>query len=476
MSKLYIVSSFCVPESDLILLEFLLSLLEKQTGCYWQLANDMSGDIVIVDIDDPAGLKLHEKLVTEPDAPVIIVSSADKVESGFSLNKPMRSAEFIKLAKTIMEKYPDLGHEKVKADKPQQDTNATSNTKVDTAIKRPSRKRLYNLLTKDKRGFKNPVEISHRDVSLYVDCSSKQFFCEHRLMLLSILCKSDVDKLQIREVSTHEIQKIENEITGRPLSELTWCCALLGSSGELIDNIDEQTPLHLQHWPDLKSLMHLPRHITLAAFMSKHTATIKEIAEHTQVLPENIIDFINACYVLGYLDEDTGKKESKLPARDTDSIKQGLFGTIDDNTGESASEDTTKKKPHAVSSMGAFRKKILVIDDSLIARKAAADPLTEYGFDVSEAKDGFDALDKLEKDLPDLIILDLIMPGIDGYKVVGLLKGNEKYKHLPIIMVTSKDSLMDKLKGKMSPTDAYITKPFKEDDLLRTVVRIMKKS
>jgi len=118
--------------------------------------------------------------------------------------------------------------------------------------------------------------------------------------------------------------------------------------------------------------------------------------------------------------------------------------------------------------------RILVVDDSIIARKAASAPLLEYGFDVTEAISGFEALDMLDKEIPDLIILDLIMPGIDGYKVVDLLKKNERFKSLPIILVTSKDSLMDKMKGKMSSTDAYITKPYKEETLLKAVLSVLK--
>ncbi|MDH5764449.1 MAG: response regulator [Gammaproteobacteria bacterium] len=139
----------------------------------------------------------------------------------------------------------------------------------------------------------------------------------------------------------------------------------------------------------------------------------------------------------------------------------------------SASDPATQA--YQKNSRGAFRETILIIDDSAIARKAAADPLAEFGYNIIEAKDGFDALGKLDKEVPDAIILDLIMPGIDGYKVVDLLKSNKKFSHLPIIMVTSKDSLMDKVKGKMSATDAYITKPFKEGDLLRTLTNVLKK-
>lgn len=120
-------------------------------------------------------------------------------------------------------------------------------------------------------------------------------------------------------------------------------------------------------------------------------------------------------------------------------------------------------------------KKILVIDDSVIARKMASQILIVNGYEVVEARDGFDALGKLEQENPDLIILDLIMPGIDGYKVVDLLKKNKKYQNLPIILVTSKDSLMDKLKGKMSSSDAYITKPYDDRELLKIIDLLLQK-
>lgn len=116
---------------------------------------------------------------------------------------------------------------------------------------------------------------------------------------------------------------------------------------------------------------------------------------------------------------------------------------------------------------------IMVIDDSAISRKMISRPLIEGGYSIIEANDGFDGLGKIQKHTPDLVIIDLIMPGIDGYKVVELLKKSEEYKDLPIIIVTSKDSLVDKIRGKMSTTDAYITKPFKDADLLDIIKKLL---
>jgi len=114
---------------------------------------------------------------------------------------------------------------------------------------------------------------------------------------------------------------------------------------------------------------------------------------------------------------------------------------------------------------------ILVVDDSALARKVVCSLLITAGYQVVEAKDGFEAMGQLEIVKPDLIVLDLIMPKMDGYQVVGMMKKNPIYRELPIIMLTSRDSLMDKLKGKMSAADAYITKPVKEEELMMHIAR-----
>lgn len=187
-----------------------------------------------------------------------------------------------------------------------------------------------------------------------------------------------------------------------------------------------------------------------------------------QVLPElEKLKEIRFMFRPAKKDEGNGNQGyvSAGSARITNEDFFSYFGVMIPRAGDEQSNKKTSKE--------VLQENILIIDDSTIARKAAAKPLIEYGYKIIEAKDGFEALGMLEKEVPDLIILDLIMPGIDGYKVVDLLKGNEKFKNVPIIMVTSKDSLMDKLKGKMSPTDAYITKPFKDAELLNKVIDIL---
>jgi len=333
VSKLFVISCCCVPETDAILLEFLLTLLEKQTSAEWQLGSDMSGDIAIYDIDEKAGLELYQQRLAASDGPVPVVFSTEspKLDAEFRLVKPMRSADFLATAKSIIEKYPDIGRETGAKEASSSETVEAANTSIATTVtklKRPTVKRLYNLLTEDIEAYKNPVSILFREVSFYIDFSSKRFYCEHKLMLLSMLCKSDISKLNISEISSYELGKIETQMTARPLTELIWCCALLGSSGELIDSIDENTPLHLKRWPNLKSLVHLPRHITLTAFLSKHTATIDEIVKQTRVLPDNVIDFVNACKVMGYLDDHVSLDDVETKPVQTDKVKKGLFGKI----------------------------------------------------------------------------------------------------------------------------------------------------
>lgn len=114
-------------------------------------------------------------------------------------------------------------------------------------------------------------------------------------------------------------------------------------------------------------------------------------------------------------------------------------------------------------------KKILVVEDSLTQRKVICRMLSQNGFDVSQASDGYEALAQLGKIKPDLILLDVIMPGIDGYKVMSLIKERPDMKDIPIIMLTSRDGLIDKMRGKVSDTDEYLTKPFVYEELITKI-------
>jgi DNA-binding response OmpR family regulator len=101
-------------------------------------------------------------------------------------------------------------------------------------------------------------------------------------------------------------------------------------------------------------------------------------------------------------------------------------------------------------------------------------PLEMKGFDVLVSYDGEDALSQARKEKPDLIILDLMLPKLDGYKVCRLLKFDERYKHIPILMLTAKTQEKDKILGKETGADEYITKPFEMDYLMEKVKKYLK--
>ncbi len=111
-------------------------------------------------------------------------------------------------------------------------------------------------------------------------------------------------------------------------------------------------------------------------------------------------------------------------------------------------------------------KKILVVEDSSTQRKVICKMLLKSGYRILEAKDGYEALSIVELERPDLILLDIVMPGIDGYKVMSLIKDIPNMGNVPIIMLTSRGKLIDKMRGKISGTNEYLTKPFKRGELM----------
>ncbi len=115
------------------------------------------------------------------------------------------------------------------------------------------------------------------------------------------------------------------------------------------------------------------------------------------------------------------------------------------------------------------RVKVLVIDDSKTIRRTAENLLTKEGFDVITATDGFDALAKIADARPEIIFVDIMMPRLDGYQTCALIKNNSELKTTPVVMLSSKDGLFDKAKGRIVGSDEYITKPFSRDELLGTI-------
>jgi DNA-binding response OmpR family regulator len=120
-------------------------------------------------------------------------------------------------------------------------------------------------------------------------------------------------------------------------------------------------------------------------------------------------------------------------------------------------------------------KKILVVDDEVDLVETVRFPLEMEGFDVLVSYNGEDALNQARKENPDLIILDLMLPKLDGYKVCRLLKFDERYKHIPILMLTAKTQEKDKTLGMETGADEYITKPFEMDYLMEKVKAYLSK-
>ena len=113
--------------------------------------------------------------------------------------------------------------------------------------------------------------------------------------------------------------------------------------------------------------------------------------------------------------------------------------------------------------------RVLVIDDSNTIRRSAEIFLRQGGHEVVLAEDGFDALAKVNDHTPQLIFCDILMPRLDGYQTCAIIKRNPRFAHVPVIMLSSKDGLFDKARGRMVGSEEYLTKPFTKEQLLRAV-------
>jgi len=113
--------------------------------------------------------------------------------------------------------------------------------------------------------------------------------------------------------------------------------------------------------------------------------------------------------------------------------------------------------------------KILVVDDSKTIRRTAETLLSKEGCQVFTAIDGFDALSKIADHQPDLIFVDIMMPRLDGYQTCSLIKHNKVFKDTPVVMLSSKDGLFDRARGRIVGSEQYLTKPFTRDELLGAI-------
>lgn len=113
--------------------------------------------------------------------------------------------------------------------------------------------------------------------------------------------------------------------------------------------------------------------------------------------------------------------------------------------------------------------KVMVIDDSNTIRRTAETLLTKAGCDVLTADNGFEALPVISAHHPDILFIDIMMPRLDGYQTCALVKNNAKFRDIPVVMLSSKDGLFDRAKGRVVGAEQYLTKPFTRDDLLGAI-------
>lgn len=134
-----------------------------------------------------------------------------------------------------------------------------------------------------------------------------------------------------------------------------------------------------------------------------------------------------------------------------------------DNKGEDAvSTEASHDQPPSAP-------KVMVIDDSQTIRRTAETLLMKEGYSVVTAADGFEALAKIADQNPDLIFIDIMMPRLNGYQACALIKSNARYAGTPVIMLSSKDGLFDRARGRIVGSDEYLTKPFTKDELIGAV-------
>ena len=113
--------------------------------------------------------------------------------------------------------------------------------------------------------------------------------------------------------------------------------------------------------------------------------------------------------------------------------------------------------------------KVMVIDDNKTIRRSAESLLQKAGCEVLTADNGFEALPIISGQHPDIIFIDIMMPRLDGYQTCALVKNNPKYRDIPVVMLSSKDGLFDRAKGRVVGAEQYLTKPFTRDDLLDAI-------
>ncbi len=163
-------------------------------------------------------------------------------------------------------------------------------------------------------------------------------------------------------------------------------------------------------------------------------------------------------------------------------INEKILSLLEENPGittEDISDKLSVSKSlveDTLKTMSDIRQKILIVDDEMDALLALKVALETQGYNIAEAKDGYEAIDKVRSEIPDLILLDLMIPGIDGFEVCRQLKSNPMYKHIPIIMLTARGEVDDKVEGIELGADDYVTKPFNLKELKARIKMILRRN
>lgn len=118
--------------------------------------------------------------------------------------------------------------------------------------------------------------------------------------------------------------------------------------------------------------------------------------------------------------------------------------------------------------------KVMVVDDSVTIRRTAETLLSDEGYTVITAEDGFEALSKIVDHRPNIIFLDVMMPRLDGYQTCAVIKNNRVFRETPVVMLSSKDGIFDKARGKLAGSEQFVTKPFTKEELLQAIQRYVR--
>jgi twitching motility two-component system response regulator PilG len=266
--------------------------------------------------------------------------------------------------------------------------------------------------------------------------------------------------LEINPANKHALARLKWTQSQRAQSAPTWECPLCQAT----------SPHQVDYCPACGAILTLADIDALLNNATANSEQIRETIDRYGSATDIDTDF-HAHYRLGlaYLNLkqlDKGTKHLQTAIRLRPSATQ-LQAVVESLLRRQAS---AKARQEAIKDQ-AVQGIILVVDDSPTICRLVSITLERYGYQVISAADGLEALSKMNDRLPDLILLDITMPRMDGYQLCKIVKGNQETKHIPVVMLSGKDGFFDKVRGRMAGSTEYITKPFAPDTLVRAVER-----